>query len=220
MIALKFTAVLIIRFHYADSDPRFKFRFNYFKTAVLPTILAQRNQNFDIAIRCNPEHDALFTALSPRIRVFHVKNEGVNYIHGKNGKRYFHDHVSWNRIIDLPKYDIQIGLDSDDFIAPDYVAVIRKTCRDFHSRNLGASLHISFQPRKMYLKNKRTTGMMEYTPRRGSAFMALFQPNKGENYKFIYEMSHLNLWKLADKSVTIPSGHCMVTVHSHNESTR
>jgi len=211
---------MIIRFHYAAADKRFDWRFKYFRDEVLPRILAQKNQNFDIAIRCNPEHDKLFQDLHPSIKTFHVRNERVTYFKSKNGKRYFHDHARWDEVEGLPMYDIQMGLDSDDLIDPDYVHIIRANCRAFMRKNLGKKLHISFQPRKLYLKNGYETGMMEYTPTRGSAFMALFQPIKDATYKFIYHTSHLNLWKVADKSITIPQGHCTVSIHGHNESTR
>jgi hypothetical protein len=219
---IAYSAVLIIRFHYADNDPRFYWRFKYFRNEVLPRILAQTNQNFDIAIRCNPEHDKLFQELNPRIKTFHIRNERVSYFKSKNGKRYFRDHARWDEVEGLPMYDIQMGLDSDDLITPDYVQIMRETCRKFAgiAGNTDKKLHLSFQPRKIYLKTGREIGMMEYTPTRGSAFMALFQPIKDATYKFIYCMSHLNLCKIADDSITIPSGHCLVSIHGHNESTR
>jgi len=78
--------VLIIRFHYEKNDPRFDWRLAYFKAMVLPRILNQSYKNFDIAIWCNPEHDEIFKALSPRIKVFHSKIDTVKYKERANGK--------------------------------------------------------------------------------------------------------------------------------------
>jgi hypothetical protein len=48
--------------------------------------------------------------------------------------------------------------------------------------------------------------------------MALYQPKK-ENYRFIYEESHLTIIKKADKKIVLPIGYCYATCHEYNEST-
>lgn len=206
----------IIRFHYSDEDPRFKWRLNYFTKETLPRILKQTDQDFDICIRCNPWHDEIFKALSPRIKTFKVKNEEARHFLGRNNKQYFEDHAQWEDVIGLEKYDLQMGLDSDDLIDKNYVFLIKKEVEKLKEHY--KSIHISFQPQVYNLKTGKKKGMMLYTPTRGSAFMALYQGDK-TNYKFIYCMSHISLYKCAEKSVTIPVGHCWATVHDINEST-
>jgi len=205
--------VLTIRFHYAENDPRFEWRLEYFKKEVLPRILKQTDQNFDIAIRCNPKHAEIFKKLSPKIITFQTKNDEARYKTGKNGKKYFEDFVQWEDVRGLKKYDIQSGLDSDDLIGPRYIEAIQEALAGEKE-----ATHICFQPQTFNLKTKRIKPMMRYHGTRGSAFMSLYQPNK-ENYKFIYCGSHISLWKNAKKSITLPQGHCWATIHDINEST-
>jgi len=167
------TTVLIIRFHYQKDDPRFAWRFAYFQSMVLPRILGQTDQNFDIAIWCNEWHDGLFRALSEKIRTFRVKAE-ARYRTGIGGKRYFLDFAPWKDVEGLEQYDIQAGLDSDDLVEPDFISTIHELVKKNGAEN---SLHISFQPGLFFVK-KLATGPMRniYGPTRGSAFMALYQP--------------------------------------------
>lgn len=204
---------LIIRFHYKEDDPRFGWRFSYFVAMVLPRIMKQTDQNFDICIWCNPKHDQMFKALSPRIKVFHVEKDVVKYKQRANGRTYYYDFTQWEDVIGLDKYDIQVGVDSDDFIGPNFIEIIRRECE-----NAKESLHICFQPRTFNLKTLEVKGMMRYHARRGSAFLALYQPDK-TNYKFIYCDSHITMWKHAKKSISFPAGHCWATIHDINEST-
>lgn len=205
--------VLIIRFHYAQDDERFEWRLNYFKAMVLPRILNQTNNNFDIAIRCNPWHKEIFESLSPRIKTFQVKNEGARYKIGKRGLKYFHDFVKWDDVIGLEKYDIQTGIDSDDLIGPEFMEKVNQAIEGEHE-----SVHVCFQPMLFDLRDMKTRGMRRYGPGRGSAFLSLYQPDK-KDYKFLYCDSHISMWKYAKKSKVIASGHCWATAHWLNEST-
>jgi hypothetical protein len=206
------TNVLIIRFHYAAGDPRFPWRFDYFKAMVLPRILMQTDKNFDIAIWCNPAHDYLFTALSEKIKVFHAKKETVEY-KIKSGKKYYYDFIQYEDLEGLPKYDIQTGIDSDDLMGPDYIKVV-----NMQMESARVATHLSFQPRTFNLKNLQIKPMMTYGEKRGSAFMALYQPDKTK-YKFLYCASHIGLWRQAERSIILPAGHCWATIHWLNEST-
>ncbi|MFZ3032238.1 MAG: glycosyltransferase [Candidatus Moraniibacteriota bacterium] len=205
--------VIIIRFHYPVDDKRFEWRFGFFKTIVWPRILAQTNKEFDVAIRCNPAHEELFKSLpgGKTIITFQTKNDTPRYkVNGR--KRYFHDFVPWSDVIGLPMYDIQIGLDSDDLISPNYVAKIQAVCKG------NESLHVFFQPQLFRLKTLRIESMAEYSRERGSAFRALYQPDKSD-YRFIDSVSHMILWTLAKKSVGYVDGECFAVAHDLNEST-
>lgn len=205
--------VLITRFHYADNDPRFEWRFAFYKAMVLPRILRQEDQDFDIAIRCNRFHAARFEELSPRIMTFQTGDDTAHY--KRNGmKRYFHDFVPWEAVSGLPKYDIQSGLDSDDLIGPDYIRIINETFR--HETE---ATHLCFQPELFRLQTLRIEPMREYSRERGSAFRSLYQPDKGDGYKFIDGVSHMILGRYANKTVVIPKGHCFAVAHHFNEST-
>ncbi len=205
--------VIIIRFHYQADDPRFEWRFGFFKTIVWPRILAQTDQGFDVAIRCNVAHEFLFKSLpgGKNIITFQTADDSARY--KQNGrKRYFHDFVPWEAVAGLPQYDIQIGLDSDDLVSPQYVALIQEACQGKDS------VHVCFQPQLFRLSTLRIEPMAEYSRERGSAFRALYQPDKSD-YKFIDSVSHMVLGTLAKKSVVYGTGHCFATAHDLNEST-
>jgi choline kinase len=203
----------IIRCHYEEKDPRFPWRLAYFQGMVLPRIQAQTDKDFDICIRCNPAHDELFEKMG--CKPFHVKEEYVAYRLSQNEHRkYFIDFVKWEDVIDLEQYDIQIGLDSDDLISPWLVAHVKKLCSQSST-----SLHISFQPEYFYIDSlKLAQHPVRYSTRNGAMVFALYYPDKTK-YHHCYEVSHRKLWKLAAKSVQVPSGFCWMTVHSQNEST-
>lgn len=208
-------SAFIIRFHYPEGDPRFAWRLRYFKDEVLPRILEQTDQDFDIAIRCRPEDDNIFRSLSEKIRTFHVRNESERYkiIHGK---RYFLDFVSWKDVEDLPRYDLQMGLDSDDLIRNDYVERIKKEIGSG-----GRSTHVCFQPELLDLKTGRILPIHQnYHEKKGSAFFGLYQSPAVTDYHFAYEKGHLDLWQFAEKSIVVPEGYCWATAHDLNESTR
>jgi hypothetical protein len=207
---------IITRFHYKENDPRFDFRLSYFKNAVLPRILKQADDDFDICIWCEPCHDEIFKSLSEKIKVFHAKREAVFYeTSGKNGKTYYYDFVDFSELEGLEKYDLQIGLDSDDLVDENYVAMIK----DCISKDGGERpLHIHFQPESINVRTGQVGFLGNYGPTRGSAFMALYQPDK-RDYKFIYHRSHITLMEGFDKSILLPKGHCWASIHSYNEST-
>ena len=206
----------IIRFHYEENDPRFAWRFQYFKESVLPRILAQSVQDFDIAIRCNPAHDQLFKDLSEKIRVFHVDGECVQY-KMVGGRKYFLDFVSWDRVIDLPRYELQLGLDSDDLIEPFYLKAIVNMLRGMPDHE---TTHICFQPQ---LINEKTGDIhrmpQRYSSTKGSAFFAIYQPAGTEPYVFAYQESHLTISRNFINKIVMPEGACFASCHHLNEST-
>lgn len=215
------THAIIIRFHYEETDPRWPWRFQYFKNVVLPRLLSQTNQDFDICIRCNQWQIPHFMELSPRIIPFYVKNERVNYRTAGAGRKkiYFFDFANWDEVVGLKKYDIQSGLDSDDLISVDYIQTVKDKVREYASAHPGKALHLCFQPEIFNTKSNLTYSIgIKYSEKDGSAFMSLYQPDK-ENYHWVYEISHHKLGQLADKSIVLPAGYCWASVHDHNEST-
>src|SRR3972149_4225402 len=211
--------IVIVRMHYPKGDPKFEWRFDYFKLMVLPRLLNQTVQDFDIGIRCNPVHAKRFRDLSPKIIPFTVTKEAEDYIRPEDRSRakpygglYFIDFVEWKDVIGLDRYDIQTGLDSDDLILrDDYLELIQRKC---HSNR--RSLHISFQP---YLFDLLTLGLhhcgIGFSPTKGSPFLSLYQPDK-RGYKFIYHDSHLKMGRYADHSIKIQEGYVAHTVHNLN----
>lgn len=205
----------IIRFHYEKEDPRFEWRLNYFIKEVLPRIQNQTVQGFDICIRCNKWHKKIFEDLG--LKTFTVKNEYVAYKDSKDKRhKYFYDFITWDKVIGLKKYDIQIGLDSDDLIENNYLEKALEVIDKNESKK--ESIHICFQPKFIFINNNKRQRPPRYSTRNGSAFMVLYQPNK-KNYRFIYEESHTTIIRKADKKFVLPIGYCYATCHEYNEST-
>lgn len=204
------TAGFVIRFHYSENDPRFMWRFNFFKTRVLPRLQKQSETGFEIYVWSNPAHDKLFHELN--CKTFHAPDKR-RY---KNG--YFHDFVSFEELEGFPKLELQMGLDSDDFIMPDYVKIIFDFVKLHKAKFPEQSFHICFQPRLFDLKTKVKTNMRRYNTRKGSAFMALYQPVRLP-YRFIYSESHISIITKADQKQVIGPGFCYAVKHNINEST-
>ncbi len=94
----KTNTAFIIRMHFAKDDKRFAWRLAYFQSIVLPKLLAQTDQDFDICIRANEWHAAEIKALSPKIKIFTVKKKMHGYIKPgfeEKAKKYFIDFVNY-----------------------------------------------------------------------------------------------------------------------------
>jgi hypothetical protein len=209
----------IIRFHYAIDDPRFDWRLAYFRSVVLPRILSQTIEEFEIAIWCNPWHHDLFRSLSKKIRVFGVRPEADGFVRPEDVERaqkYHIDFTYWRDVVGLPPYELQVGLDSDDLIREDYLERIHK---EISSRTLDY-LHLCFQPMIFNLSNlTQYDYIANYGPEHGSPFFALLQRDTSK-YIFSYEYSHLKLPSFFDESLWIEPGYCWFTIHDGNASTR
>jgi hypothetical protein len=205
-----FDTAIITRFHYPQDSKQFDWRFGFYRDYVLPTVLDQEDQDFDIAIWCEPWHEDQFRALSDKIRTFHA-----TYTPGDNAPNYrrlFADFTEWENVSGLPKYKIQVGLDSDDIIGPEYVKTIHDLCVGHESAL------VSFQPVLLEASTGRIAKMQEYTPQSTSAFFALYSPDSA-NHRFAYCDSHLRLWKIVSKVFLIQPCHCCAVAHGRNDST-
>jgi len=196
----------IIRFHYTKDDPKFEWRFQYFKEEVLPRILAQTDQDFDIAIWCEKHHEDIFRSLSQKIKTFQAT-------YAKRDSHLFIDYTEWENVSGLGKYNIQIGLDSDDLIETNFVETVTKLCTGHKS------ILISFQPVKMDIFTGERYKMDQYSQFRGSPIFAFYQPNL-DDYKFAYHTSHLRMPKIAQRIIIIPEGYAMMSIHGKNDSTK
>jgi len=194
-----------IRFHYAKDHPDFEWRFNYFKKEVLPRILNQTQQDFDICIWCEKHHEELFRSLSPKIKTFQATYE-------KRESAYFIDYTPFENTVGLERYNIQIGLDSDDLIVSDFFAKVNSLCVGNNK------LHISFQPIKLDIKSGDKYLMKQYTKIDGSPVFVLYQPSLA-NYIFAYHTSHRKIHQFADETILIPEGFCYMSIHDLNDST-
>jgi hypothetical protein len=206
---------VIIRFHYNKNDTRFNWRFNHFKKEVLPRLKNQTYKNFDICVGVNDWQIPLFKDLG--VKTF-TADWNIRYKVNKNNpnKKYFHDFISFEELKCLDKYDIQIGLDSDDLVKPEYVEIIKKEVERHIKKNPNKSLHLCYQPQ--LIRNGKKEQMKQYGIKRGSAFMGLYIP-KNKEYYFIYSNSHIEMPLKADCFKLLPEGYCYASAHQLNEST-
>ena len=196
----------ITRFHYPrkhKDKKEYKWRFNFFKDKVLPRIKAQ---DTDINVWCNDWQRDSLEELG--VNAFNVDTKTRT-----NKLGYFVDFADWSKVEGLKKYDIQIGIDSDDLITSNLVDKVKEVCSEKEQ-----STHISFQPIKVDLKTGKQYDMKRTYNKKGSPIFAIYQPDK-ENYLFAYENSHLLMPIYFREKVFINKGYCYISVHNYNDST-
>lgn len=214
----------IIRLHYKKNDPKWSWRLAYFRSMILPKILAQTDQDFDICLWVSDHHLKEVKAISDRFKFFKPMDRYKNYL--KQGyrhkiKKYFVDFRDYKMLVGLEKYDIQIGIDSDDMITrDDFIERIKKEC----SKKPEKSLHIGFQPYIFQPSTLRTFKCpFPYHDGRGSPIFVLYQPLDVDfyntHYVFAYEDSHLKLPRYMDRKKMIGENYCCFSVHDCNAST-
>lgn len=206
--------------HFKQDDPRWSWRLAYFQSVVLPKILAQTDQDFDICMRVNEHHAEEVKALSDKIKVFDVKPEKRGWVkpgYAHKMKRYFVDFIPFEDTVGLDRYDIQIGLDSDDMPLKDYfVERIKNEFAEYPDR----TQHLSFQPHIFHTPSLRMYKCpVEYGAKHGSAIFAIYQPQDRDQYLFAYHDSHLKMPSYFESARRIEEDFCCYSVHDHNSST-
>lgn len=199
---------VITRFHYEQDSEEYRWRLDYYRDEVLPRLLRQYCQDFDIWIWCEPWQEKELKSLSPRIRTFRAT-------YAKRDSHLFIDYTPWENVAGLPKYPVQIGLDSDDLVNAGFVGYVRELC------DCNQITHIGFQPFKLDVKTQKRYLMDRYTEKRGSPIFAFYQPDiYAKDFKFAYHTSHLRMPVLAQKRIIVPEGYAYMSIHDRNDSTR
>jgi predicted DNA-binding protein (MmcQ/YjbR family) len=213
------THVVITRLDYED-DSKIDSRIELYKSLTLPCLLEQTDQNFDIAVKCNPKHFEKVRQINERIIPFYITRKGKERIKRLyNYSKLYIDFIEWEYVRGLKKYNIQTSLDSDDIVEKNYIAKIKEEVGKHIKEYPGESLHIHFQPELVNIRTGETKKMnRRYSNKLGSMFYSLFQPGK-KDYIFIGHDSHLKMMEYADRSVLIPEGYCKLSVHGDNDST-
>lgn len=197
---------VITRLHYAD-ESMFAKRLEMYKTTTLPSLKNQTDKDFDIWVWCEPKHDSIFHRIG--VKTFHVNVRPEM----QPVTKYYTDFAEWSDVSGLPEYDIQVGIDSDDYFQPGTIAKIKELC-------IGdRSIHISFQPQ---IEDSKT-GMLysmkrKYNENNGSPMYAFYQPNK-DDYLFSYRDGHIRLPRKAQNNIILPVGYAVMTIHDNNETT-
>jgi hypothetical protein len=196
---------MLIRFCYAPDDPARAWRFDWFRSQVLPRILAQRRAKFDLWLWLNPADRAEIEAMDPRIQTFTVATTG-------NPAQV---RLPWSQVRGLPRYPVQVRIDSDDLIGPDFVATARRQLRQLRP----ARALVFFQPWKLDVATGRVYESRVYSRRKVSMFLAMRQPVERSDYRWVYGRGHMKMHALVDAVGEIPLGHCWLACHQFNDST-
>jgi hypothetical protein len=200
---------IVIRLDYPDCEA-FEWRSAFFRSVVLPRLLRQTDQKFDIVIRCNPIHKERIEVLSDKISTFHHDSPtkyGTGLGHIKTGSNSI---PAFDFKLDYP---IQTRIDSDDLVSFDFVEKIHK---EFEGKKEDTLLH--FQPMKFDLYGLKTYHVgIKSSVEHMSPFISLYQPN--EIKYFIYQFGHTKIGKHFKNVVFIDEGYCWLTVHHNNAST-
>ncbi len=205
---------IITRFEYSKEQimtDEYSWRLGFYKNKVLPRLKKQTNQNFDIWVWTNPWQEKELQSLG--VNTFQVDNPPRN-IPGRR-QEYYYNFAPWDKVIGLPKYEIQTAVDSDELVESDFNELIIKNCED------GKRKHIHFQPIKLDIKTGNTYKAEEgsknfYSERRGSPTFSIYQPD-GE-YLFLHHTSHTKMPRHFDVSIKI-DGHVFMGIHDYNDST-
>jgi hypothetical protein len=198
--------IIITIFAYPPGE-RFNNRMKLYKKWHLDSLYKQTLQNFDIGAICHPENDKHFEEMG--IIPIHTKDGYDGHIHPTRG--HWEYYTPWENITGIKKYEMQTGLDTDNFLEPEYV---ERLYQELERLPKDEPAHIHFQPRiKNIITGQEKEMASRYGPTWGSAMFSLYQPK--EPYYFIYHDSHSRMQNLFKKSVLV-NGYCLVGVHDEN----
>jgi hypothetical protein len=206
---------IIIRMNYPQCE-EWEWRLAYFKSIVLPRLLNQTDQDFDIVILCNLIHNKILESLSSKIKVIN-KEVGSQYLGTLlKDKTKKYGSKSVNPFYYKLDYSIQTRLDSDDLVDLDFVKFINNYLKNCKNLTL-----LCFKPKKFSFQDLKLYEIgLPLKDFEKSQFLTLFDPSKT---RFIYEFGHTT-WASKVKElkgdIKIIEGYCYLIHHGHNASTK
>jgi hypothetical protein len=193
---------VIIRFNYPEDEPTLKWRLAWFAGAVLPRLENQTDQNFEIWMNVNPAHVERMREVFPYIHYFTTTAAEKYY------DLVFHSDQ-------LPRFDIQTRLDSDDLVTTTYIERIKAEVTGKKEPTV-----VSFQPYKLdFFSFQRYKMGKRYHRKSCSMFLSLFIPSEQE-YNQIYKYNHRLIYERYPNVITIPEGYADLVIHPHNKITK
>lgn len=183
------THAVIIRMKYPPGDPRWPWRFGFFRDEVLPRILAQTDREFDLWLRCNTFHAPELRRLHPKVQTF-------------------------SGTMPPGRYEIQTRTDTDDYLEPGYIAKIKAVVR---AEAQGQPLLVSFQPWKVLLATGQKYRQRQFGPQEPSMFLSLYQPSGPGPYVNIYATKHTLMHRFCPRVAIVPEGYCSLLIHDQND---
>jgi len=215
--------LIITRMAFEPDDPQWEWRLPFYQSMVLPRLLRQTDQNFEIWVRCHSAHNAVVAALHPKVHPF----QGYGVEDGKLGFPLFlpcaeNDAMpgEWSQEYGLPRAHIQTRLDCDDLVSENFVSRIHAEV----AKSPDKPLLVSFQPYKLDLYTLTRYRMgQRYGSQNTSMFLSLYQPEiAGEKYCRIMDYRHGHIWRELGEQVevvTVPEGYCYLVIHDKNKAT-
>lgn len=181
------TAIIIRFWHNNPSD--MDWRYHYFLSSVLPRLHAQTDRNFDICMLAPPAyHDVL-------------KDNGIKPFTLDEPYDYaLHANFCKSQTVGLGDYRIQIRIDSDDLVSPDFVSIIRNSKAQF----------VSFQPEMFLLDELRVKPMNHrYHAGKPSMFLGVKDYDECIYHRVFFRFNPCEFY----------DGHCWMTIHDRNFGT-
>jgi hypothetical protein len=215
-------AAAIIRLCYPPGigdQAEIAWRFGWFRSDVLPRIFQQQDAECDVWVWVHPRHKAEIEAMDPRIRTFTVRDSKRLIRHPIRNAH------PWGSVHGLPRYPVQLLFGSDDLIGPQFLSTALATLAAMRAPR--ALVH--FQPYKFDVATRQVydcgisvphTGEYHYRNDMPSMFQAFRQPVTDSRYTWVWARGHTRMHTVADEVALVPAGHCLLSVHRYNDSTK
>jgi len=217
------TTAFLIRLHYPPG-PQADWRLAYFETQCLPRILQQSGE-FDVCVWCEPHHWSRVAAMG--CKPFRMRPEFDGWVkpgYEHKTDRYHVDFHPWSHVAYLPRYDLQIAIDSDELLLREDTLDRLRT--ELLSVPDGETAHISFQHEMFDVDRlELCRSQFRYSEDKGSPFYALWQPGVAESeYVFCYDDSHQQIGQqMKHRRFVSDDGdraYVAASVHGFNASTK
>lgn len=197
--------IIITTFAYQPGD-MFLQRMEIYKIH-LEALRRQTLRNFDIGAICHPDNDHYFNELG--IIPIHTKDGYDGHLHPT--RRHWEFYTPWENIEGIKKYEVQTGIDTDNFLDDGYV---ERLYQELERLPKDKPAHIHFQPKlKNLITGQEKEMVSRYGKDWGSAIYSIYQPS--DPYYFIYHDSHSRMNRIFPTSVLV-DGYCWVGIHSQN----
>ena len=179
---------IIIRFWHKNHEDQM-WRYHYFLSNVLPRLQAQTDKDFDICMLAPP---ALHDSLSKRSIKPFTLDEPYDYS--------IHANFCKSQTRGLKDYRIQIRMDSDDLVSPEFVSIIKNS----------PAKYVSFQPKLFLLDELRIQEMRHrYSERKPSMFLGVKDYEECIYHRVFFRFTPCE----------IHHGHTWMTIHNRNYGT-
>lgn len=198
--------IIITTFTYPPGE-RFDRRMEIYKKYHLDSLYKQTLQNFDIGAICHPDNNHIFKEMG--IIPINTKDGYDGHIHPT--RNHWEYYTPWENIDGLKKYKVQTGLDTDNFLEPNYV---EKTFEELEKLPEG-NKYVQFQP---MIKNILTGEEKKMSCRYNNDNFgsAMFSISQTEPYYFIYHDGHTRMQNLFENKKLVGEGYCWVGIHDEN----